>query len=86
MTMFSDSMMTWLTPTISASRAEGISTRQVSCRRVAADHVAKIAQFRRHAAQRQLRDPGHWRHRVDQCGDDGGGRPEPETGSAPETR
>jgi hypothetical protein len=34
MTMLSESMMTWLTPTISASCALGSSTRQVCCRRV----------------------------------------------------
>ena len=34
MTMLSDSMITWFTPTISASRAEGTITRHVICRRV----------------------------------------------------
>ena len=33
-TMFSDSMMTWLTPTISASRADGTMTRHIICRLV----------------------------------------------------
>ena len=34
MTMFSDSMMTWLTPTISVGRAAGTSTFQVIWRRL----------------------------------------------------
>ena len=34
MTMFSDSMITWLTPTINASFAEGTMTCQVICRGV----------------------------------------------------
>jgi hypothetical protein len=34
MTMLSESMMTWLTPTISACCAEGTITRHVICRRV----------------------------------------------------
>ena len=32
--MLSDSMITWLMPTISSGRAEGSSTRQSFCRRV----------------------------------------------------
>ncbi len=32
-TMLSDSMITWLTPTIRLSRADGTSTRHVVCRR-----------------------------------------------------
>ena len=34
MTMFSDSMITWLTPTMSPGIAEGTSTRQVIWRSV----------------------------------------------------
>jgi hypothetical protein len=34
MTMLSDSMITWFTPTISRSLAEGTITRHVICRRV----------------------------------------------------
>jgi hypothetical protein len=41
MTMLSDSMITWLTPTIRPVLAEGTMTFQVICRRVAADHAPR---------------------------------------------
>ena len=45
--MLSDSMITWLTPTISGARADGIMTRQVSWRGVQPTIAAELDDLRR---------------------------------------
>ena len=77
-TMLSDSMITWLTPTISPRRADGTSTRQVIWRRVQPIIRPRSRISVGHAAQRQDGDPHHRRHGVDDGGDDRGDRAEAE--------
>ena len=67
--MLSDSMMTWLTPTISGGRAAGSMTRQIIWRGVRAGHAAELDDLARHAASASMRDPHHRRHGIDDGGD-----------------
>ena len=76
-TMLSDSMITWLTPTISGARAAGTITRQVSCRGVQPAMRPNSTDLGRDAAQRQQRDPHHRRHGVDDGGDIAATGPKP---------
>ena len=78
MTMLSDSMMTWLTPTISGSRAEGISTRHICCRGVQPTMRPRSWISGGNARERQRGDARHRRHGIDQRGHHRRGRPEAE--------
>ncbi len=76
--MLSDSMITWLTPTISPGRADGISTFQIIWRRVQPIMRPKSLTSAGTPLKRQHRDPDHRRHGVDDGRDDRGDRAEAE--------
>ena len=77
-TMLSDSMMTWLTPTIRPGEAEGIITFHSSWRRVQPAMWPDSMDSDGTWGQRQHGDPDHGRRGVDHGRDHGGHRSEPE--------